>query len=73
MQNNPDVNSPNIGNEPESHTESTDTSADSGKINIEGIKKPVSKDEPENQSTEDTTSTEQTEKEEDDSDVKRIS
>ena len=64
---------PNIGNELESHTESTDTSTDSGKTNIEGIKKPVLKDEQRNQSTEDTTSTEQTEKEKDDADVKRIS
>ena len=73
MQNNPDVNSLNIGNEPESHAESTDTSNDSGKTNVEGIKKPVSKDEQKNQSTEDTSLTEQTEKEKDDSEVKRVS
>lgn len=73
MQNNPDVNSPNIGNEPGSHTESTDTGSDAGRTNVEGIKKPVSDDEQKNQSTEDTSSTEQPEKEKSDSDVKRIS
>ncbi len=70
MQNNPDVNSPNIGNEPESHTESADTSADSGKTNVEGIRKPVSQDEQKNQSTEDTSSTEQPERKKDYSEVK---
>jgi len=65
MQNNPDVNSLNIGDEPESHTESTDTSADAGKTNVEGIKKPVSQDEQKNQSIEDTSSTEKSEKEKD--------
>ncbi|MDQ3089146.1 MAG: hypothetical protein M3Q78_11200 [Acidobacteriota bacterium] len=65
MQNNPDVNSLNIGDEPESYTESTDTSADVGKTNVEGIKKPVSQDEQKNQSIEDTSSTEKSEKEKD--------
>lgn len=73
MQNNPDVNSPNIGDEPESHTESTNTSNDSGKTNVEGIKKPASGEEQKNQSTEDASSIEQPEKEKDDSEVKRIS
>lgn len=70
MQNNPDVNSLNIGNEPESHTESADTSADSEKTDIEGIKKPVSQDEQKNQLTEDTSSTVQPERKKDDSEVK---
>lgn len=73
MQNNPDVNSLTIGNEPESHTESTDPSADSGKTSVEGIRKPTSQGEKRNQSTEDTSSTEEPEKEKDDSEVKRIS
>jgi hypothetical protein len=45
MQNNPDVNSLNIGEEPESHPENTKTSDDSGKTNVENIKKPVRNDE----------------------------
>jgi hypothetical protein len=42
MQNNPDVNSLNIGDEPESHPESVNTSEDSERTSVEGTKKPVS-------------------------------
>jgi len=44
MQNNPDVNSLNIGDEPETHPESINTGADSERTNVEGTKKPVSED-----------------------------
>lgn len=58
MQNNPDVNSLNIGKEPESHPESINTGKDSGRTNVEGVKKPIET----NKSTGKAASSEQTEK-----------
>lgn len=54
MQNNPDVNSLNIGDEPESHPESINTSDDSERTSVEGTKKPVSEDKKSVETTEQT-------------------
>ncbi len=53
-QNNPDVNSLNIGDELETHPESINTGADSGRTNVVGTKKPASEGKKSVESTEQT-------------------
>jgi hypothetical protein len=69
MQENPDVNSLSIGDEPESHPETTRTGGDAEKVNIEGVREHASRDIEKNQSNEERSSTEQPENN-DDSDTR---
>ena len=58
MQNNPDVNSLNIGEQPESHPESVNTGEGSERTSVEGMKKPVAENEQTGESAEKDDSTE---------------